>query len=201
VIEYHSEKYSRRKRRRVMTSFCRPAQPCPAPATGYNVCIENDTEVDQVYQFGEVAEAGVFVFSQSVTVPRNTSICYRILSPLGKPVLLQLVYPLSGAIIAGFFTCSVHITTRTVVNIDGGVLVAGFFTTLDCSPCPCPCEFSCAPEKKKACGVTDAGLGFGITKKLVELCMDTHSSSTHGCPDTHPVSDVAGSDSWIFADN
>lgn len=185
-----------------MTSFCRPAQPCPALATGYNVCIENDTEVDQVYQFGDLDETGAdFVVSQSVTVPRNTSICYRILSPLGKPVLLRLEDPLGGEpVIAGFFTCSVHITTRTVVSVNAGTITAAFFTTLDCSPCPCPCEFSCAPEKK-TCSVTGAGsgLGFGIMKKLVELCMDTH-----GCPDAHlecPVSDVAGSDSWIFADN
>lgn len=181
-----------------MTSFCRPAQPCPAPATGYNVCIENDTEVDQVYQFGDLTGSGTttFVVSQSVTVPRNTSICYRILSPLGKPVLLRLEDPLgSDPVIVGFFTCSVHITTRTIVSVNGSALSARFVTTLDCSPCPCPCEFSCAPEKK-ACGVTGAGLGSSITKKLVELCMDTHES-----PDTHPVSDVAGSDSWIFADN
>lgn len=193
-----------------MTSFCRPAQPCPAPATGYNVCIENDTEVDQVYRFGDLTEAGTFVASQTVTVPRNTSICYRILSPLGKPVHLRVDDPLGdpNLFTPGIFTCSVHITTRAIVKIvidtftQMPVLRARFFTTLDCSPCPCPCEFSCAPEKeKKACGVTDTGLGFGITKKLVELCMDTHSSSTHGCPDTHPVSDVAGSDSWIFADN
>lgn len=180
-----------------MTSFCRPAQPCPALDTGYNVCIENDTEVNQVYQFGDLDETGAFVVSQSVTVPRNTSICYRILSPLGKPVLLRLEDPLGGdSVIAGFFTCSVHITTRTVVSVNAGTITAAFFTTLDCSPCPCPCEFSCAPEKK-ACGVTGTGLGSSITKKLLELCTDTHES-----PDTHPVSDdVAGSDSWIFADN
>lgn len=186
-----------------MTSFCRPAQPCcPALATGYNVCIENDTEVDQVYQFATLSEAGDFVVSQSVTVPRNTSICYRILSPLGKPVFLELENPTGGPpalFPVGYFTCSVHITTRTIVSVNAGALTAGFFTTLDCSPCPCPCEFSCAPEKK-ACDVTSAGsgLGFGITKKLVELCM----KDTHGCPDTHPVpDDVAGSDSWIFTDN
>lgn len=200
VVDYLSEKNYHRKSR-VMSSFCRTKPSCPTPPTGYNVCIENDTDINQVYLFGPLPDNGNLadvVTTQSVTVPRNTSICYRILSPLGEPVVVITADPVveGETAVWGIISCSVHITTRAVVSADAGSLAVALFTTLDCSPCPCPCEFTCASEKKACESVTGIGLGlgFGITKKLAELCSE--APPTH-CP-YGTSSDVAGSESWMF---
>lgn len=129
-----------------MSSLCHTKPSCPTlPPTGYNVCIENDTELDQRYHF--VIRRAPFDGSlrQSVTVPRNTSICYRVVAPLGDLVALFVADPLNDQLLryAGSLTCSVHITTRTVVSLSEGELRTRIFTTLDCSPCPCPCELAC----------------------------------------------------------
>lgn len=125
-----------------MTSCCEDA---PCDNRGYNVCIENTTALDVLFEFYYAVPAllpeGATV--QSVTVEAGNSICYRINVPPGAVLGVRTIVDGALPLLSTFYiSCSTHLKAFLTDNEDLAV-------SSDCSPCPVACELAC--NKKESC--------------------------------------------------
>lgn len=128
-----------------MTSCCEDA---PCDNRGYNVCIENTTADDVLFEFhyaDALRATGVSLSTvQSVTVDAGNSICYRINIPPGTILgVMTFVNGELSPLSPIYISCSTHLRAF-VAETTGTIMVSS-----DCSPCPVSCDLAC--NKKESC--------------------------------------------------
>lgn len=121
----------------------------PCDNKGYNVCIENTTDVDVLFEFFYAAiPSGSETIVQSVTVKAGNSICYRINIPPGA--ILGVRRSVSGVptLPLGLVHISGPTHLRVFVTDNGDIALSS-----DCSPCPVACDRACnkKPSPCKSC--------------------------------------------------
>jgi hypothetical protein len=122
----------------------------PCDNRGYNVCIENTTGVDVLFEFYyavPLLPPGATTTVQSVTVEAKNSICYRINIPPG-PILGVMATANAAAIPQGPFYISGPTHLKVFVADNDDIAVSS-----DCSPCPVACDRACnkKPSPCKSC--------------------------------------------------
>lgn len=122
----------------------------PCDNRGYNVCIENTTGVDVLFEFyyaDPSPMSGTIPAVQSVTVEAKNSVCYRINIPPGT--ILGVRTSVNGAPVPqGPFYISYSTHLKVFVDDNDEIIISS-----DCSPCPVACDRACnkKPSPCKSC--------------------------------------------------